>query len=174
VNTTPSELVEAVARIIEDRGASVLDAMLADADTPEKREYIKRNWFGTEVLAKAKAILALPALSTASHQIEALTADVEKWRHAALRIGKTAQAAEKQVSVLTAERDEARAAWAWLADRENLELSFGYPDIEDEGVWMIHERTGNRNDREWRQIATGSTPFETVESARSLLTQVNS
>jgi len=59
----------------------------------------------------------------------------------------------------------------WLNDQTDLELSFKYCDDDDplDGVWCVYRRVGNVNDREWRLIASGETPYVALTSARALL-----
>jgi hypothetical protein len=56
-------------------------------------------------------------------------------------------------------------AWAWLAAHPSMELSHCYGDEDDDPAWQVHERSGNRSDREWKLVASGPTPLEAVRSA---------
>lgn len=63
----------------------------------------------------------------------------------------------------------------WLNDQTDLELSFKYcgDDYSLDGVWCVHRRVGNANDREWRLIASGETPYVALTSARALLKETD-
>lgn len=56
-------------------------------------------------------------------------------------------------------------AWAWLAAHPSMELGHCYGDEDDDPAWQVHERSGNRSDREWRLVASGPTPLEAVLAA---------
>lgn len=57
-------------------------------------------------------------------------------------------------------------ALKWLGDDICREVSFCYPDEEGEpGIWCVHERRGNRSDREWHLIGKGKTPFDAMLDA---------
>jgi len=66
------------------------------------------------------------------------------------------------------EADEPTAAWTWLAEHPEMELSHGEVDGDlSEVAWHVHAVHGGRNDREWTEIATGETPLEAVTRAMS-------
>jgi len=49
----------------------------------------------------------------------------------------------------------------WLDDHTDLELAFRHSDDDGllEGAWCVHRQQGGVNDREWRLIASGATPW---------------
>lgn len=57
------------------------------------------------------------------------------------------------------------AAWDWLAEHENLEISYDYGHEGEVGSWLVHRQTGNINDREWEEVGSGATPLEAVRQA---------
>lgn len=62
--------------------------------------------------------------------------------------------------------------WDWLTERTNLTLDYQFGDEGEEGAWVVHRVSGNVNDREWDEIATGLTPREAVEAARLKLIEL--
>lgn len=60
-------------------------------------------------------------------------------------------------------------ALAWLRDHPFCELDWGCVDEDEDAVWRVHRRSGNKNDREWTLIGTGGTPLAAIEAARAAL-----
>jgi hypothetical protein len=64
---------------------------------------------------------------------------------------------------------EAENIWTDFGQHIGLSLEFCYPENDDSGVWMVHERRGNHNDREWVLMGQGGTPLAAVKAALSLI-----
>jgi hypothetical protein len=79
--------------------------------------------------------------------------------------------AADRISTLERELEEARASTAGLATMSQhlgWELDWGLRDPNDEGGecgWRVHDRRGNRSDREWTLIGFGASPAEALRAA---------
>lgn len=121
------ELREKIARIIEDRCPDILDQMLSKADTPEKRDYVFRNWVGPDVLAKTDAILALAALSQEAEapHCQKCGGEVHGW--ICQSCGQDFEENDAGKLVFMAEQEAEPVAWR-IARRKS-DAGFGRPQV---------------------------------------------
>lgn len=55
----------------------------------------------------------------------------------------------------------------WLARHPQCEVS--HDGWDDPPLWRVHQVTGGRNDREWKEVGSGETVREAIQAAQKAM-----